>query len=75
MEDGLTDDLLANLSELAGTRMVHAVVLYQDGLVQHGILLCQEEHTLNDGPSCCVRIGMYWNEVQSVVPEMPQSPR
>ena len=74
MEDGLTDDLHARLRELAGARTVHAVVLYQDGLIQHGTLLWQEEHTLEDGPSCLVRIGMYWNEVQSVVPEMaPES--
>ena len=70
MEDGLIDELHANLSELAGTRTVHAVVLYQNGLVQHGVLLCQGEHTWSSGPSCCVRIGMYWNGVQSVVREM-----
>ena len=40
MEDGLTDILYAHLKELAGARTVHAIVLYQDGLIQHGLLLC-----------------------------------
>lgn len=70
VEDGLTDDFHGKLRELAGARTVHAVVLYQDGLIQHGILLCQREKASDNGPLCYVRIGMYWIELQSVNPNM-----
>ncbi|KAF2122750.1 heterokaryon incompatibility protein-domain-containing protein [Lophiotrema nucula] len=73
INDGYTDDFYADLKLLAGDSVIHAVCLYQDGQVQHGIIL-QEEHGRHceGGLTYLVRVGIYWVCCNSVRPELPE---
>ena len=74
VEDGATDDFHQKLKELFGGQIVHAVALYQDGLVQTGILLCQQDETCEDGqPIYLVKVGVYWINGQTVRPDLPDT--
>jgi hypothetical protein len=72
-DDGRTDDFHMQLRQLANGSVVHAVCLYQDKQIQHGIVLEEVNKVFKDDcPQYLVRVGMYWVWCSSVRPEMPK---
>jgi hypothetical protein len=72
-DDGRTDDFHMQLRQLANGSVVHAVCLYQDKQIQHGIVLEEANKVFKDDcPQYLVRVGMYWVWCSSVRPEMPK---